>query len=100
MSENLATFLYDANELAVTFREVIESSVAHIYLSALPSVHKASKIVEVFMPEYPSLIEITTHGMQQQQRPLLELRGHTSSVLCIGFSPDGTQIVSGASENT
>jgi hypothetical protein len=28
-------------------------ALAHIYLSALPSVHKTSKIAEVFAPKYP-----------------------------------------------
>jgi WD40 repeat protein len=96
MADNLVTFLYDANQFAVAFREVIESSVAHIYLSALPSVHKTSKIAEVFMPRYPFLTKITAEGIQLQQRPLLELRGHASFVTSVGFSPDGIRIVSGS----
>jgi hypothetical protein len=87
MADNLVTFLYDANHFAVTFREVIESSVAHIYLSALPSVHKTSKIAEVFKPRFPSLARITAEGIQVQPRPLLELRGHTDFVRSVGFSP-------------
>ena len=99
MTENVDTFLSDANGFAVAFREVIESSVAHIYLSALPSVHKTSKIAEVFMANYPSLMRITAKGIQQRT-PLLELRGHTSNVVSFGYSPDGTHIVTGSWDNT
>jgi WD40 repeat protein len=100
MTENLVTFLHDANHFAVAFREVIETSVAHIYLSALPSVHKTSKIAEVFMPKYPSLIRINAQGIQQQRTPLLELRGHTNGITSVGFSSDGTHIVSGSWDKT
>ena len=69
MSENLVAFLSDANDFVVTFRTVIESSVPHIYLSALPSAlsalpsaAKVSKIAEVFIPKYPSLLRITATG--------------------------------------
>jgi WD40 repeat protein len=93
-------FLADANQFAVAFREIIETSVAHIYLSALPSVHKTSTIADVFMPKYPSLIRITTQGIHQQLVPRLVLRGHTSVVTSAGFSPDGNHIVSGSWDNT
>ena len=86
MIENLVAFLYDANHFVVAFREVIESSVAHIYLSAL---HKTSKVAEVFLRNYPSLIRITAVGIQRQQRPVLELLGHTNSVTSVSFSQDG-----------
>ena len=42
MSEIVAEFLYDANQFAVAFRDVIES-IAHIYLLALPSVKRHQK---------------------------------------------------------
>jgi WD40 repeat protein len=100
MADNLVSFLYDANQFAVTFREIIESSVAHIYLSALPSVHKTSKIADIFVPKYPSLAMITAEGIQPQQRPLLELCGHAKCVTSFGFSPDGTHIVSGSDDKT
>ena len=48
VTEIFATFLHDANEFVIVFREVIEMSVSHIYLSALPSVYRSSKIAEVF----------------------------------------------------
>jgi WD40 repeat protein len=100
MADNLVTFLYDVNQFGVAFRKVIESSVAHIYPSALASVHKTSKIAEVFMPKYPSLTRITAESIQLQQRALLELRGHADCVTSVGFSPDGTHIVSGSRDSS
>ena len=32
--------------------------------------------------------------------PLLELKGHTSCVTSVAFSPDGTRIVTGSGDNT
>jgi len=100
MTENIDAFLHDANYFVVAFRDVIETSVAHIYLSALPSQHKTSKIAEVFMPIYPSLIRVTTKGVHQRCVPRLELCGHTDNVISVGFSPDGAHIVSGSHDRT
>ena len=100
MSQNLSTFLHDANHFVITFREIIEMNVPHIYLSALPSVHRTSKIAEVFRPLYPFTVKVTARGFQKQQNILLELRGHTGAVRSVGFSPDGTRIVSGSEDKT
>jgi hypothetical protein len=76
MTPNLTTFLRDANLFVVAFREVIETSIPHIYLSALPSSHRTSKIAEVFAAKYPSTTKVTAHGIQHRRKQVLELRGH------------------------
>jgi WD40 repeat protein len=88
--------LQDANYFVVAFREVIESSIPHIYLSALPSSHRTSKVAEVFTAKYPSTIKVTAHGIQHRPKQVVELRGHTSEVNSVCFSADGTRIVSGS----
>src|SRR5258705_6216003 len=100
MTQNLSTFLQDVNHFVVVFREVIELSAPHIYLSALPSFHKTSKIAEVFMAKYPSTIKVTARGIQHRRTPVLELRGHLASATCVCVSADGTHIVSGSTDRT
>src|SRR5258705_12799054 len=100
MTQNLSTFLQDVNHFVVVFREVIEMSAPHIYLSALPSVHNTWKIAEVFMAKYPSTIKVTAQGIQHRRTPVLELRGHLASATCVYVSADGTHIVSGSVDKT
>jgi len=97
LTPNLVAFLLDAT---VAFREVIELSVAHIYLSALPFEPTTSKIAQVFKAKYPYMSSITAQGVQHEQKPLLDLRGHASYVRSVGFSPDGTRIATGTSDKT
>ena len=98
MGEDLATFLRDASEFVMAFREAVELSVPHIYLSAIPSLDRRSKISDVFQPRYSSTIKITVQGIARERKAVLELRGHEDSVWCVGFSPDGTRIISGSSD--
>src|SRR5258708_7837645 len=100
MTQNLSTFLQDVNHFVIMFREVIELSAPHIYLSALPSFHKTLKIAEVFMAKYPSTIKVTARGIQHRRTPVLELRGHLASATCVCVSADGTHIVSGSTDRT
>ena len=44
-------------------------------------------------------MKVTT-GIQEQGKILLELWGHTADVYSVGFSLDGTHIVSGSRDNT
>ena len=96
MGKDLATFLQDASEFVVAFQEAVGLSVPHIYLSAIPSLDRRSKISEVFQPKYPSTIKMTVQGIAQERKPVLELRGHEDFVCCVRFSQDGTRIVSGS----
>ena len=73
MGKDLATFLQDASEFVVAFQEAVGLSVPHIYLSAIPSLDRRSKISEVFQPKYPSTIKMTVQGIAQERKPVLEL---------------------------
>ena len=89
----------DANEFIVVFRDAIELSIPHIYLSALPGVHETSKIAKNFRSSFPSTVKLTVKG-RERQRLLLELRGHTNGVKSVAFSADGTLIASGSGDHT
>ena len=85
MTESLITFLH-ANHFAVAFREVLETSVAHIYLSALPSVPKTSKNSGGLLAKISFSNKDKLKVIQQQRTPLLELRGPTGNIFSVGFS--------------
>jgi len=73
MGEDLATFLRDASEFVIEFREAVELSVPHIYLSAIPSLDRRSKISRVFQPKYSSTIKMMVQGIARERKPVLEL---------------------------
>jgi len=101
MSHRLASFLRDANEFIITFRTAIEVSIPHIYISALPCVRQTSMVAKIFKPEFPRTLTLRVQGVEQEeQRTLLDLRGHTDSANSVCFSPDGLQIASGSSDGT
>ena len=100
MMDHFATFLHDANEFVIGFREIIELSIPHIYVSALPSLDEGSKIAQEFWPKFPSTLKMTVQGSRQKSKTLLEIRGHASAANSVAFSPDGTCIVSGAADKT
>src|SRR6266568_6575719 len=54
MSHRLASFLRDANEFIITCRTVIEVSIPHIYISALPCLRQTSMVAKVFKPMFPN----------------------------------------------
>ena len=101
MSHRLASFLRDANEFIITFRTAIEVSIPHIYISALPCVRQTSMVAKIFKPEFPHTLTLRVQGVEQEeQRTLLDLRGHTDSANSVCFSPDGLRIASGSSDGT
>jgi len=100
MSPRLISFLYDANDFIISFRNVIERSVPHIYLSALPWVRRSSMVAEIFGPWFPNTITVTIQGIERRQRTLLYLRGHSDSVKSVSLQSDCSRIVSGSSDGT
>ena len=84
----------------MVFRDVLELSAPHIYLSALPWVRRTSKIAEIFAPWFPNTISLIVQGIEHRQRTLLDLRGHTASVKSVSLQSDCSRIVSGSLDGT
>ncbi|KAJ7934534.1 hypothetical protein B0H13DRAFT_2488367 [Mycena leptocephala] len=95
----LTEFLGDANEFVLSSLEAIETSVAHIYLSALPCLRPTSKVAEVFGPKFDRVPLLHLIGIQRRQEAGLILKSQ-AAVLCIAISPDGALIVSGSDDKT
>ncbi|KAJ6578266.1 hypothetical protein B0H19DRAFT_1020632 [Mycena capillaripes] len=100
----LTEFLSDANEFFLSSLEAIETSVAHIYLSALPCLQPTSTLAQAFWPKFNHIPRPHCTGIQRRQEAALILtlqaQGHTNWVLSVAFSPDGARIVSGSLDNT
>ncbi|KAJ7824136.1 WD40-repeat-containing domain protein, partial [Mycena leptocephala] len=96
----MTEFLGDANEFIVSSLEAIETSVAHIYLSALPCLRPTSKVAEAFWPKFNRVPQLHLAGIQRRQEATLILQGHDGEVNCIAISADGAHIVSGSRDKT
>ncbi|KAJ7441363.1 quinon protein alcohol dehydrogenase-like superfamily [Mycena galericulata] len=96
----ITEFLADANEFVLSSMEAIETSVAHIYLSALPCLQPISKVAKAFWPKFDRIPQLHLTGIQRQREATLILQGHDDGVCCIAISADGACIVSGSHDNT
>ena len=86
-SKNLSDFWHDAG----LFLEGYDAfSTTHIYLSALPLTPPTSKISQIYLPKFPNTLKVI---FQQTNSP----PDHTPStgrLSHLGFSPDGTMLIS------
>ncbi|KAF7364764.1 hypothetical protein MVEN_00346300 [Mycena venus] len=95
----MTEFLTDANEFVVSSMEAIETSVAHIYISALPCLRPTSKVAKAFWPKFNHVLQLNLRGIQRRQEAALILKSQ-AAVLCIAVSPDGACIASGSVDST
>ncbi|KAF7341547.1 hypothetical protein MVEN_01892400 [Mycena venus] len=99
-SPYLTKFLADANNFVVASLEAIETSVAHIYLSALPCLQPTSEIAKAFWPKFSHVPLLHLTGIQRRQEAALILQGHDGKVNCVAISPNGACIASGSEDKT
>ncbi|KAJ6528417.1 WD40-repeat-containing domain protein, partial [Mycena capillaripes] len=92
----LTEFLVDANEFVLSSLEAIETSVAHIYISALPCIQPTSRVAEAFWPKFGCIALLHLTGIQRWQKAATLILTAVSSVV---FSPDGARIASGSHDN-
>ncbi|CCA76678.1 hypothetical protein PIIN_10667, partial [Serendipita indica DSM 11827] len=84
----------------MTFSVPIQESAPHIYISALPFTPKKSILHIEGAKRYRNTLRVT-EGLEEMYSGLpSSLRGHEFGVNAVGFSPDGSQIVSGSHDNT
>ncbi|KAJ7301107.1 WD40-repeat-containing domain protein, partial [Mycena albidolilacea] len=98
----LTEFLADANEFVVSSLEAIETSVAHIYVSALPCVQPTSQVAKAFWPKFDHILRIDLTGIQprQDRHQAALILNLQDAVTCIAVSSDGGLIASGSGDGT
>ncbi|KAK6995670.1 WD40 repeat-like protein [Favolaschia claudopus] len=92
--QNLKVSLHDARRFVNGFAPVIAQSTAHIYISALPFAPKQSLVQQNFASKFPGVLTYTDPGNIQWASLQKTLLGHTSDIVSVAFSPDGTRICS------
>ncbi|CCA77468.1 hypothetical protein PIIN_11445 [Serendipita indica DSM 11827] len=78
----------------------IQESAPHIYISGLPFSPKESKLHTDGLIKYRRTFKVTEGLEAMYSRLPRALRGHQDGVMAVGFSPDGSRIVSGSSDGT
>ncbi|CAG7845869.1 COMPASS-like H3K4 histone methylase component WDR5B {ECO:0000303/PubMed:19567704} Short=AtWDR5B {ECO:0000303/PubMed:19567704} [Serendipita indica DSM 11827] len=99
-SLDLVSLAEDMRQFTVHFIEVISQSVPGIYLSALPLSPPRSEVRQRYHRQYPSTLLIHAGGYQRWSPLRFMLRGHTSAVGAVAFSPAGHRVVSGSDDET
>ena len=74
----------------------------HIYLSALPFSPAKSIALQHIYRAFQNTLSVAIETRRSVQWPVNHqvLRGHNGIVSSVGFSPDGTRVVSGSSDKT
>ncbi|KZP10837.1 WD40 repeat-like protein [Athelia psychrophila] len=97
---DLAAFAKDAKMFVNVFAPAISQSAPHIYLSALPFAPTLSLVSQKYLPKHPSTIHLKSGSVQSWPAALKTLEGHKDTVRAVAYSPDGSHIASGSSDET
>jgi WD40 repeat protein len=98
---DLETLCSEFASFSSSYLVPIQTSVPHIYLSALSWVSPKSRMKSLYSPLFSHLLLIhdqsKTHGHQSL---LLQLIGHQHTVTCVAFASNSAFIVSGSEDKT
>ncbi|KAI0080154.1 WD40 repeat-like protein [Panus rudis PR-1116 ss-1] len=84
--------LQDINFFIISSQAVLETSVAHIYLSALPALARQCQAAQALLPNFVNIPEVHSQNVLIEQRAILCIHGIGRD--CIALSPDGKIIAS------
>jgi WD40 repeat protein len=98
--EPLVQLLWDGQRLVQQFHDPIRLSALQVYYSAVPFTPKGMILYHMFSEQ----LQDTVQGLSGAGWPLRNclkiLEEHSSEVLSVAFSPDGSKVVSGSADNT
>src|SRR5712672_317494 len=99
-NNRISRFMADAVKFVAVFATPIAQSVPHIYLSAIVFAPTESVTAETFHGEYMNTASVQSGKMANW--PVIQniFHGHSQRVRSVGFSPDGSRIVSGSEDST
>ncbi|KAK6354376.1 hypothetical protein TWF730_008784 [Orbilia blumenaviensis] len=99
-SPNLYSLVYDAKRFILHNRSIMEHNPLQIYSSCLLFSPKHCLIRKQELGGIGSWINITSELQEDWGLCVQSLRGHSSYVLSVAFSPDGKQLASGFYDDT
>ncbi|KAI0441679.1 hypothetical protein F4803DRAFT_551929 [Xylaria telfairii] len=100
--KSLSSIVYDAKRFTLAFKSIIEKYPLQIYNSALLFSPAKSTIRKEFSKEIPAWVHNQLlPAPEESWTPYLHtLEGHTSEVLSVAFSSDGSLLASGSWDST
>ena len=98
--EDTLGFIMDGNKFLQNFAGIIDVSMPHLYLSALPFAPCKSILATSLVSQFPKIARVAVGQCEDWPTNQLVLQSHTSSVNSVAFSPDGRHIVSGSRDQT
>ncbi|KAG2036722.1 hypothetical protein BDR03DRAFT_898125 [Suillus americanus] len=97
---NVSSTVMDVQRFIQVFSGLILHSTPHLYVSALPFLPANSPLSRNFSARFPNTLRVASGRDMNWPAVQTVLRGHTSSVNSVSFSPDGTRIVTGSLDKT
>lgn len=92
--------LYDARRFILKFRYVAGVAPLQLYISGLVFAPTHSAMKQLFLKEKPDWIAVPKNVEDNWDAQLQTLQGHTASLRCFTFSPNGLLLASGAEDKT
>src|SRR3984885_2572534 len=96
----LETITSEASRYFNAFAYPMAQSVPHIYLSSLPFSPAESAVLQHMHNAFQNNLTVEVGRLKQWPIVRQALTGHTDGVDSVAFSPDGTRIVTGSSDET
>src|SRR5882757_5959642 len=99
-NNRISRFMADAVKFVAVFATPIAQSVPHIYLSAIVFAPTESVTAETFHRKYMNTVSVQSGKMANWPAIQNIFHGHSSGVISVAFSRDGSRIVSGSWDKT
>ena len=97
---NLKLLMKDAIKFIRYFAPAISQSAAHVYITALTFAPKSSLIARLYAPRFKNIMRIDLGQLDEWPSEQAVIRGHSSSVNFVAFSPDGKRVLSCSYDKT
>ncbi|CAN9240616.1 unnamed protein product [Alternaria alternata] len=97
---SLKDIVHDATRFVLAFRPVLEEAPLQVYYACLVFSPKSSVIRDIFSKEAPGWLAYMPEVLENWGACLQTLKGHSSGVNAVAFSPDGKTLASASFDET